>query len=336
MRDIPPGTVMLLPQHVDSTMIACARSCMRKFLLEFVCGYRPPGLSADLFAGGCFATALEAIGRLVWKDGKSLPEAMLLGQGAFAQAWGDYQPPPWKKTKTYDRMWAAVEKYFEVWPPLTDHIRPYIAADGNPTFEYTFSVPLEPAIAFDPSRYLQQVEQTNCFPQHPNGGPFFYTGRFDLLGEYNGRPIPRDEKTATGIGDKWAEQWQLRSQFIGYVWALRQCGLQAEEVCVRAIAPLMGDVKVAEAIVPYSLVVQEKWHEVLRRDLWEIVKSYEEGYFKYDFSEACTAYGNCQFLTACSSAQPKNWLNQFEIRRWNPLLKNPTAEIKDAVDGTRV
>jgi hypothetical protein len=153
-----------------------------------------------------------------------------------------------------------------------------------------------------------------------------YSGRFDLLGQRNGRPIPRDEKTTKGIGPYWADQWALRNQFIGYVWACQQCGLDVQEVAVRGIAILVNDIKLVEHIQPYSAALIAKWHEQLRLDLWKIRRAWDAGYFDYNFADACTQYGSCAFMTPCGSATPESWLNNYEVRRWNPLLKNPTAD----------
>lgn len=318
MTDIPYTAQPVLPLYVDATMMTTYRSCPRKFLLEFVCGFRPSGLSIDLHAGACFANTLELVGQLVWRDGKSLTDALVLAHAAFWQNWGDFQIPDYKKTaKRPDRVWAAVEAYFKQWPPHTDHITPYIAADGKPTFEYTFAVPLEPTA---------DTEEDGCFPKHPSGQPFLYSGRFDMLGQMNGRPIIRDEKTSKGIGDKWSEQWDLRSQFIGYTWACQQCGIPVEEVAVRGIAILVGDIKLTEAIKPYNAHLVRKWHEQLRRDLWRLRRAWDSGYFDYNFADACTAYGNCAFMTPCGSTTPESWLNNYEVRRWDPLKKNPTGD----------
>lgn len=205
-----------LPLHIDSTMITCFRSCPQKFRKEFVLGYRPPGISVDLHAGACFATGIEHTYRGFFEKGLPLRDALEFGHAAFALEWGDFQIPEFKRTaKTFDRVWEAVEGYFVKWDPRTDDVQPYFAADGKPTFEYTFAIPLEPcsnSLNFPPEDNLPGI-----FPSHPDGGPFLYCGRFDALGNRHGRPVVRDEKsTGRSIGDGWADQWNLRNQFMGY------------------------------------------------------------------------------------------------------------------------
>lgn len=306
-----------LPGYIDSTMRSCFVSCPQKFFREFLEGYRPPGISIDLHAGACFAGALEETYKQIHLHSRTLDQALDVARARFFTEWGDVEVPDWKKTaKTSDRMWEAVEDYFKTYSPLTDHVQPYFDSSGKPTFEYTFAIPLEPS---------------DGFPEHPLGMPFLYTGRFDMLGSYSGRPCVRDEKTTGGsIGQRWAEQWDLRAQFMGYVWACQQCGIDLDTVVVRGIAIQKTQIVHAEAIKVYSTQMLEKWKEQLRRDLWRLVRSYDEQYFDYNFGDACTSYGNCVFTNVCSSSNPETWLQEFQIKHWNPLDKNPAKGARDA------
>lgn len=325
-----------LPLHIDSTMMTCFRSCPRKYWNEFVLGLRPPGISIDLHAGAAFAHAIEVTYRGVWELNLPLDLALERANADFALYWGDFEIPEFKRTaKTFDRMWEAVLSYFAEYPPSTDHVQPYIAADGKATFEYTFAIPLEPVVPVDvlhesnddrPGEYFHDGKY---FPLHPSGSPFLYSGRFDLLGSLNGRPVVRDEKTTgKGIGANWSDQWRLRSQFIGYTWACQQGGLDVDTVVVRGIAIQMKEIKHGEAVKTYTDSMRAKWLEQLRRDLWRLRRMYDESYFDYNLGDACTAYGNCIFMDACE-APPEHeasWLGNFVVRHWSPLTKNPIAE----------
>lgn len=309
-------------------MRSCFISCPQKFFLEFVKGLRPPGLSIDLHAGACFASALEDVYREVHLKKRTLDEALLVAHAGFLQRWGDFEIPEWKRTaKTKDRMWEVVEDYFHTYSPLTDHVQPYFAADGKPTFEYTFAIPLEPFL--DPSAsssfYGYKDGDEKYFPAHPNGGPFLYCGRFDMLGHINGRPVVRDEKTTgSSIGDRWSEQWDLRGQFLGYIWACRQGGIDINDVMIRGIGIQKTQIRQIEALKQYSDVLIARWHEQLRRDLWRLRRAWDEGYWDFNFGDACTSYGSCIFTRVCQSATPEVWEQEFEVRHWNPLNKNPT------------
>src|SRR5262245_28883124 len=319
----------ILPIHVDSTMLSCFRQCPRKFFLEFVYGLRPPGLSVDLHAGGCFAAALEETYHGIYLLGMTLPSALQRAHARFLVEWGSFDIPDWKRTaKTFDRVWEAVESYFTEYTPFTDDIKPFIAADGKPTLEYTFAIPLEPCTDEAAAEMLRNGSDTlKLFPMHPSGGPFIYTGRFDMLGQLpDGKPIPKDEKTTGGsIGVDWIRKWTLRSQFMGYVWALQQCSIPAEQMCVRGIAIQKTQIVHAEARPFFSQELIGRWYEQLRRDLWRLRGMWDQGYFDFDFGEACTSYGTCIFMDSCAANEPEAWLSDMEVRRWDPLNKNPAS-----------
>lgn len=327
----------ILPPYIDATMMSCFRACPRKFFLEFVLGLRPPGLSIDLHAGACFAGALEETYKQLYLHKKSLGESLDIAHARFLVEWGNFEIPEWKKTaKTLDRMWDAVvgdgtqenRGYFEEYPPLSDDIKPYIAADGKPTLEYTFAIPLEPIGPHEDFK----IDGVGYFPSHPSGAPFLYTGRFDMLGQKpDGSPIPRDEKTI-GVtpGADWVRKWQLRSQFIGYVWACNECGIPATEIEVRGIGILKTKIAHARHQQVYPRALQMRWHEQLRRDLWRLRHAWDENYWDFNLAESCTAYGNCVFMDSCTSHQPEMWLSNMEVRRWDPLNKNPVAVAEPA------
>jgi hypothetical protein len=321
-----------LPLHIDSTMIASSRRCMQLFEKEFIHGYRPKGgKSIDLHAGGCFAAAVEEVYTQVHVNKRSLADALTVAQVRFDLEWGDFEIPEWKKTsKTWERVWTAVaggtspddEGYFQRYPPLTDHVQPYFNAQGKPTFEFTFAIPLEPTDVYGDRNF-----PTTGFPTHPSGSPFIYSGRLDMMGTYLGRPVWRDEKTSKNnpnSNNNWSEQWDLRSQFIGYTWALRQMGIDCEGGIVRGIGILKEKIGHAEAHKTYSQFLIDRWYEQLRRDLWRIRRAWDEGYWDYNLSDACTSYGNCMFTRVCQSTTPESWLNEFEIRKWSPLNKGGT------------
>lgn len=312
-----------LPLHIDSTMMTCFRGCPQKYRKEFILGKRPAGLSIDLHAGACFALALEHTYRGVWEKGLSLDLALERSAAAFSVAWGDFEIPETKNTpKTFERVWQAVVDYFAKWHPKSDHIPPFMGADGKPTIEYTFSIPLEPA--FDPS----DPDGFMGFPLHPSGSPFLYCGRFDMLGVLDGRPVVRDEKTTKYIGQDWAESFDLRSQFIGYTWACQQMGLDVDSVVVRGVAiTKTKETNLQEAIKTYSNEMRARWLEQLRRDLWRLRRCWDAGYFDYNMGDTCTAYGNCVFLTSCVAPpeQEASWLAHFTERHWNPTNRNPIA-----------
>jgi len=309
-------TLKDLPINIDSTMISAFRSCPKKFHHEFALGLRAPVPSVDLHAGGCFATALEVLGKEFWVNKLPLQQAITRAELAFELAWGDFVPE--KDTpKTRENMWKAVLDYVATYPLATDRVQPYFV-DGLPTFEFTFAIPLDEATTGYP------------FPTHPSGDPFLYSGRFDLLGQYAGRPIIRDEKTSKALQSNWAEQWDLRSQFLGYLWAVRQMGLPINQVCVRGVIIQKTQIRQIEAIKIYPDMLIDRWLFQLYRDIVRMRDCWDSGYWDYNLADSCNSYSGCQFQLLCKSSDPESWYSNYEIKRWNPLDKQP----QQAVDFT--
>ena len=307
-----PHTPIALPQHIDSTMLSCFRSCPRRFFWSHIRGLHPRSRSADLHAGGCFASALERFYHELSK-GKTVDESKLAMFSTFTREWGDYVAPD-KNPKSQDNMWVALDDYVRTYPPAIDRFQFLKNPDGSPTAEFSFAIPLD----FD------------GFPLHPSGEPFIYTGRTDGLGLYDGKILCfKDEKTTKSIGARWADQWNLRGQFIGYTWAGKMSGLDIEHILVRGVGILMREIKQIEILKHYSQTLRDRWFAQLRRDLERLVSCWNDGFFDMNFGESCTAYGACPFVPLCESPTPEMWTDTYEVRHWNPLNRTPLDDWKD-------
>jgi hypothetical protein len=315
-----------LPIYLDNTMRTVFVRCPRKFYNEFCLGLAGAGTSIDLHAGACIAHCFETVYNLVHMNGMSFESAIKRGEAQFTIDWGDVEPEwRWSKRnpnekiysspKTRERCWEAILNYFHVYPPRFDHIQPLRSAD-KATVEFTFAIPL--------------TEQTLGYPVplHPSGEPFLYCGRFDFLGKYNNRIIlPLDHKTAKYADENWTEKWDLRSQFLGYVWACEHIGLDVQKhFAVRGIIIQKTQLQQLEAIKTYPRELVDRWRGQLSRDIHRLVDCWNSGYFDYDLAEACTDYGLCQYFHACRAPDPNLWLKDMQPRYWNPLAKNPIAE----------
>jgi hypothetical protein len=313
-----------LPLYLDSTMLSAFRSCPQKFYLEFVRGLRGEGTSIDLHCGSCVAHCFETVYNAIHIDGLSAEKAMQLGMVQFDLDWGDVEPrtvrikkdgtPQFASPKTKERTWEVIEAYFAQWPPLFDHIQPLFIA-GTPTVEFTFAIPL--------------TKETLGYevPLHPSGDPFLYSGRIDFLGRWGKTILPLDHKTGSRMDPSWTEKWDLRSQFLGYVWACEQLGIPCQRhFAVRGIIIQTTEFHLPEAIKTYPLALLDRWKGQVARDVHRLVDCHNSGYFDYNFGETCTSYGLCQFFHACRSDDPELWLKDFKPRFWNPLAKDPTAK----------
>lgn len=296
----------VLPQHVDSTMMNCFRSCHQRFLREFVFGLRPAEISIDLHAGAAFSGSLEQFYKNYFEYKMPRQKAFEQTLPRFLKLWADFSPGK-PTSKTRDAVWNAIGSYLEKWPPESDHVQPFDFA-GRKTVEYSFAVPLD----------------FPRFPRHPvSGDPFIYCGRIDLLGTYNGRTCIRDEKTTSRLDANWPQKWDLRGQFLGYCWGTTISGIPCDTAVIRGIVIRKYDVECIEAIKLYAQWEIDRWFEQLRRDLVHMVRCWEEEWWDFNLGEACTMWSGCSYVDLCKSQNPERWFDSYTVQRWNPLDRNP-------------
>lgn len=324
-----PDLLPDLPLYIDSSMLSAWRSCKRKHYWSTINALYPTGQSVHLVAGAAIAAGLEAARRYVF----SSPNPAEVSHSAILEAcypaysseWGTYQPPednP-RNAKTYVNCWAALANYLEEFHPAFDPIQPLIRSDGSPTVEYRFAIPL-PVL-------------------HPSGDPFILVGRFDLLGNYTfgGQQflVVADEKTTSSFTYDWANKWDLRGQFLGYIWALRQQGLSISHAVVRGIAIQKTQFDNRTAFIHYPDHLISQWYQELIRDLEQIKTLYLAACEKIErndlearheyamnFADACDSYGGCAFRTLCCARDPQDFISNYTHYRWDPLALKPVSE----------
>lgn len=302
-----------LPEIIDSTILAEFKSCETSFYYSFCrkLGSKEP--SIDLHAGGAFARGLEVLRKSYYGPEKlPLPKALEAGMLAAIAAFGDVVVPDYKSQKGVDRVCTALAAYVEKFNPATDHIQPQFGADGMPLVEFTFSIPLP--------------------IQHPEtGNPFLYAGRFDLVGLYNGQLIGVDEKTTSQLGPTWTNKWNLRGQFTGYTWALRQYDIPVIGMVARGVSFLKNSHGFEESLQLRPQWMVDQWYEEMLKTMERMVNAWKTKWYSQDFSESCAAYSGCPFQRLCLSPTPESWIEgYYGTRDWNPLAKIPEERKSEA------
>lgn len=312
----PMEVTPVFPTHMDSTMLACLGQCEQKFFNEFVLQIAPRAVSPDLHAGGAFAAGLETARREYYVHGRRPQQCIHTIFLTFAKFWGLYDPVDHQgkpHVKDFVNMFCALLDYFREYPFETDNLKPLILANSKPAVEFTFALPLEIA--------------------HPvTDEPVLLSGRCDMVGYYEGVLRIIDEKTGKSLAD--AAKWNMRGQFICYLWAARMYGFDVSGALVRNIAILKTEYKHLNAPIEYPNHVIEQWYESIHVRLaraierWKQMVHRKEEWHKpwqKEFGEACEAYGMCQYMGLCRAKYPWEWYSDFERRVWNPLDKDPTG-----------
>lgn len=291
-----------IPLYIDSSMLSTFRACRRKYYWSYVQNFQPMGESIHLIAGKAFASGCEAARRAQLRSGKlplSSSELLEAAIGPFTAEWKDFEASP-DDAKNYHNVFAAFEDYIcHRYHPATDEVQP-INIGGVPGLEYSFAIPLP--------------------VKHPSGDNFIFCGKLDVLGIWNEMlTVILDEKTTSMMGVSWTRQWDLRGQFLGYVWAARELGFNVSTVIVRGIAIQKTQHQFAQLPVQVPTFLVDRWYHELLGSLADLVSAWESDRWPFNFADACSSYGGCSFLDLCKSVNPEHWLNNYEERTWSPI-----------------
>lgn len=327
----------MFPHAVDSTMLAAFRSCPQKMFRSYIEHWKPQTDSVHLIAGGAFAKGIEVARKayfegieikpevadvfneklgtyerkVTWHEDGLLDGDDIRGDSAHAQelglhaclaAYGDFECPS-DSAKSLERTAGALEFYFSQYPFGADGTNPVTFSNGRRGIEFSFAYPLPFA--------------------HPvTGDPMLYTGRADMIAHFADGIYVFDEKTTSQLGASWPRQWELRSQFTGYIWAAQQAGIDCKGAVVRGVSILKTKYDTLQAITYRSAYEVDRWLSQVARDLQRMQECWESGWWDYDLDHACAEYGGCQFQRVCKSESPENWLTTyFEQRVWDPLAR---------------
>ena len=243
--------------------------------------------------------------------GKPAEESLELGLAALMTAYGDFECPA-DSAKSLERTAGALEFYASRYPLGEDKAIPLTLPGGKRGIEFSFAEPLDIL--------------------HPTtGDPIIYAGRMDMCCSYNGLSLGEDDKTASQLGASWPRQWDLRSQFTGYVWGAARAGIKLDGFLVRGVSILKTKYDTLEAITYRPDWQIARWEEQVRRDVLRMIRCWEEGYFDYNLDHACTEYGGCTFRQVCQMREPVPLLEQqFQRRRWDPVTRTETVLGEDA------
>lgn len=298
------------PAVLDSTIMAGFKSCPRSAELGYVLHWKPRGVSVHLHAGAAYAKGLEVAREAFYVEGRPPAEAEAAGLGALLLAYGDYQCPS-DSAKSAERTAGALEFYFSRYPFGVDDAIPLTLPSGRRGIEFSFAEPLDIL--------------------HPEtGDPLLYCGRMDMICEKGGMKLGEDDKTASQLGASWPKQWDLRSQFTGYVWGAARAGIKLDGFLVRGVSILKTKYDTMEAITYRPEWQLDRWETQLYRDIRRMIAMWEEGYWDYNLDHACAEYGGCQFRQVCLMRDPAALLaQQFEQRAWDPIKRAETSVVAE-------
>lgn len=294
------------PELIDNTMRGSFVKCEKLFYWAHhrqLAGVAP---SIHLHAGGAFAFGLEQARRAFFEAEAGVEESIRKGLEGIISFYGPIQLPPARNgDKSVENVIRAFDSYMQKYPLDRDPIQAFKTKSGQYMIEFKFAIPTE--------------------IKHPvTGNPILYGGRSDMIGMLNGALFVTDEKTATSLGEQWAAQWDLESQFTGYIHAAKHYGYPVAGALIRGVGMLKTKITHAEAIVMRSDWEIERWWNQLHRNIKRMKERWEEGYWDYALSkDACQSFGGCTFKLLCQSPAPNDWIPvHYRHHVWDPMAKD--------------
>lgn len=317
------------PDYVDSSMLSHFKECKQKFLLGSIYDWHPKEPSVHLHAGGAFAKGLEItrkafytgeriVGivqesepgsapamygdKVLWTSTSgpraSREEAIDLGLQGLMAFYGNFQT---ETAKTLERMMGAFEFYWENYSLNDDDAYPILMPGGKRAIEFSFAEPLP-------------------INNPVTGNPLIYAGRMDAIQNYGGSILVTDEKTTTSLGPTWSKKWDLRGQFMGYMWAAERAGIKTNGALIRGVSILKTKYETQQSTPMWAGWMIASWYEDMLETVEDLVRCYQTGRWTHVYDDACAGFGQCTFADVCKwqdkSAQLETY---YERRRWNPV-----------------
>ena len=298
---MPTNSEIDFPEVWDSTMRSAWVRCETYFKYGYLQHLRKPDSGVHLHFGACLAKGLEVTRKEFHASKAKEADAIAKGQYALIKDWADF--PIDHEKKNLSNCLIAHQRYFEEYPLSQDVIQPYWVND-TPAIEMNFAAPIPGT-------------------KHPvTGEPIIYCGRFDMIGVFNEAPCGLDDKTASALGASWRSNWRLRSQFTGYTWGASQYGIHLSSFIIRGIGILKDKITFEQAIVSRPQWMIDRWLLALRDDIERATIAWRQGLFRLALDSPCAEFGGCPYLELCESPHPERWLDQYEVKKWEPLKVN--------------
>lgn len=294
----------MFPEFIDASLLAAFKSCPELGRKAYVEHWKSKLPSVHLHAGGAFAAGMEVARSAFYVGGLDADASVAAGKVRLADFYGDFDTPS-DSAKTKDRMLGAFDFYFSHYP--LDHVvAPILLPGGKRGIELSFAEPLP-------------------IKNPDTGDPLIYVGRADAILNFGGGRYITDEKTTTQLGASWSRQWDLRSQFMGYIWLCRQSGIPVTGALIRGVSILKTKYETQQAIVNHPQWSIDRWVAEMLMWVEDLVTCYKTNRWRHNFDHACAEYGGCQFRQVCASQDETSQLETFfERRAWNPLLRTET------------
>lgn len=285
---------------LDSTSIGYSKSCLRKYKLTIIDGWRKKDASVHLRFGGEFASALEFYNKFKVAEGCSHDDALdATVAETFARIVDWKSDHPKKNPYTLVRTIVWYLDNYE-----NDPAEVLILEDGRPAVELSFKIELPWEAA--------------------PGIPYILCGHLDKVVTYCGDILVADQKTTSGaLGAFYFAEYNPHIQMSTYTFASKMIlGANVSGVMIDAAKIAVGFSEFARGFTMRTEAQLAEWLVDLKS--WTSILSFAVTNDYWPMNEqSCHQYGGCVFREVCSQdpAVRQNYLEtSFEKVFWNPLI----------------
>lgn len=197
-----------------------------------------------------------------------------------------------------------------------------LSVDGKPCVEQSFAVPLGTIETIFQSEY-QQLQ-------------ILWSGKIDVLSDYEGAICPVDHKTTTVMGEKFIDDKQRSTQMLGYTYAAKYLaeklfkGMPVFGVRINALAMRSAGYEFKVHDIPYADWKIGEWQQETLMSIRDLVRQLDHFIATAQVMptrETCvTKYGKCPYFDVCDSIAPMRDRmifddSYFYVSEWSPLAE---------------
>lgn len=319
---LPPLPLVDGCLFLDNSFMELLVTCQRQAQYRKIHGRRLAEERSSLWFGGAMHQALEHRYR---NAGIVSPAAIQNGQIELLTKLWERSPIPPDDFRTLTLATELIERYnqrYRVEPffLMTGEMR---QADGTiitqPLVEMSFAIELA---SFPVPTWVHKSGKVTII----------YTGRIDLVIEWDGQVFTMDHKTTSMLGGNFFDEQYMSPQHEGYVWAgakvfgKKPAGFAINAIRTRKPARTVDQVKDDDfARQKYYLDDDRvnEWEFNIKYLIHEFLTHYIHGYFPMEKKWCVAKYGKCQYFDVCSSPRDSRLMmlnsNQYTNDTWSPL-----------------
>jgi hypothetical protein len=290
------------PKAIDNTMLSDYKSCSQKFAYRHIFGRNTVLESIHLSFGSAYADGCEAARLAFWGQNHTPEESISIGVRKILSHSYPGDLDEFEK-KSLFRCVHAMVSMFEKYGFADDPLQPVMLPSG-PALEFSFAIPFP-------------------IPHPETGDPLLYTGRYDMWGTFSDYEVLMDDKSASRGGDQWDKKWDLRAQFLGYLWGHRQYRKSIKSVLIRSPILLQNELKLLQTLKHYDEYLIEDWYHSTLYFINKMIEDWKHKLFHRVYDDSCTSYFGCDYRQVCSSPrfmEQRNLDTNFpEISFWRPM-----------------